>query len=92
MLMTIPPFNGTVAAHKLLPAPRAIIGVLVSCANLTILETSAVFLGATITSGNPSNIGVASRLYAASETASLRTTSLPTKAVNFATNSVADTG
>ena len=62
MLITIPPLSGTVAAHKLLPAPLAIIGVFVSCANLTIFETSRVFLGATITSGRPSNIGVASRL------------------------------
>ena len=53
MLSTMPPESGTVAPHKLLPAPRAIIGVLVSAANLTTLATSSVFLGLTITSGSP---------------------------------------
>ena len=53
MLKTIPPFNGTVAAHKLLPAPRAMIGVLVLAANFTISTTSWVDLGVTTTSGNP---------------------------------------
>ena len=62
MLKTIPPFNGTVAAQRLLPAPLGIIGTLFWAANLTIFTTSSVFCGETITSGSPSNRGVASWL------------------------------
>ncbi|CAB4556284.1 unannotated protein [freshwater metagenome] len=77
MLNTMPPCNGTVAAHKLLPAPRAIIGVFDCRANLTTSLTSAVECGVTITSGNPLNKGVASRLYASRAAGSSSTRSGP---------------
>ena len=79
---TMPPCSGTVAPERLLPAPRAMIGVLVSFANFTTFTTSAVVRGETITSGAPRKSGVASRLYASSEVRSDLTMSAPRSAVS----------